>query len=66
MGSALAFALSAGAGASTKLIAKLTRRQMFCLSHLMIGILLTGAAFFTRIENGMLAFICIWGSQFWV
>lgn len=66
MSSALAFALSSGAGASTKLVAKLTRRQIFCLSHFMIGILLVGAGFFTHIHCGIAAFVCIWGSQFWV
>lgn len=66
MGYALAIALSSGAGASTKLIAKFSRRDMFCIAHLMIGLFLVGAALFTHCENGIAAFICIWFSQFWV
>ena len=66
MGGALAFALSSGAAASTKLIAILDRRQIFCLSHFMIGIFLIGAAICTHCESGVGAFVFIWLSQFWV
>jgi len=66
MGGALAFALSSGAAASAKLIAVLTRRQIFCLSHFMIGIFLIGAAICTHCESGVATFVFIWLSQFWV
>lgn len=66
MASGLAFALSAGAAASAKLVDKLKRKQMFCLSHFMIGVLLCLAGKFLQIENGLATFACIWAAQFWL
>ena len=66
MSGALAFALSSGATAGAKFLHIWSRRTIFCVSHLVIGILLISAGYFTDHHLGIAAFICIFFCQFWL
>lgn len=66
MSGALAFALSTGSLAGAKFLHIWSRRTIFCVSHLVIGILLIFAGFFTDRHIGIAAFVCIFFCQFWL
>jgi hypothetical protein len=66
MASGLAFGLTAGAGTATKMVSKFKRRELFCLSHFMIGISLCIAGACLQHKNGLSTFFFIWCAQFWL
>jgi hypothetical protein len=66
MASGLAFGLTSGAGVSSKMVKHFKRRELFCISHLIIGISLCCAGLCLKNENGLSTFFFIWCAQFWL
>jgi|TARA_B110000285_G_C15047765_1_gene575271 hypothetical protein len=55
----LATAMTIGAAVGTKLVAVLSRRQIFCVCHALIGFFLGLAGYLIQIHHGFGAFCCI-------
>ena len=63
MGSGLTTSIVFGAALSLKLVEKMTRRQVFCFGHIMMGIFLGSAGYFYQKHNGIMTFGCLCGAN---